>query len=474
MKTLGITVKKDEDFSEWYTQVVAKAELADYTAVSGCMVFRPYSYAIWEKIQSELDKRFKTSGHKNAYFPLFIPETLLKKEATHVKGFSPEVAWVTHAGESKLSERLAIRPTSETIIYDSYSKWVRSWRDLPLLLNQWCSVVRWEFKYPRPFVRTREFLWQEGHTAHSTEKEADHEVLSILDQYAEVIQDYLAIPVLKGKKTEQEKFAGALYTTTLEAFMPDGKALQMGTSHNLGQNFSKAFDINFLGQDGKKHFAWQTSWGVSTRMIGALIMMHGDDHGLVLPPNIAPIQVVIVPIYKTETQKQVMKAASALHKTLQKQFSVELDDREGYSPGWKFNEWELKGVPVRIEIGPRDVEQKQVVLVRRDTGKKNVVKLKEITGDVDKTLDAVQKNLFKKAQQNLKTHTVPITSFKAFATAIKNQNMTECFFCGTAQCEEQIKEKTGASSRCLPFAPKKGKCFLCGKEGKTTYFAKAY
>ena len=304
-KTLGLTVTKAGDFSEWYTQVVTKADLADYTPVSGCIVFKPYSYAIWERIQQLLDSRFRKLGIKNAYFPLFIPESLFKREAQHVEGFTPEVAWVTHAGEEKLGERLAIRPTSETIMYDSFSKWIRGWRDLPLLINQWCSVVRWEFKYPKPFIRTREFLWQEGHTVHESKEDADRQVSAMLSVYREVVEEHLAIAVISGKKSEKEKFAGALYTTTLEALMPDGKALQMGTSHNLGQNFARAFGISFLWKNGEKQIPWQTSWGMSTRVIGALIMAHGDDYGLVLPPKIAPIQAVIVPIVFDDTKEKV-------------------------------------------------------------------------------------------------------------------------------------------------------------------------
>ncbi|MBI3051058.1 proline--tRNA ligase [Candidatus Woesearchaeota archaeon] len=473
--TAGLTVRKSEDFSEWYTQVVAKAELADYTSVSGCMVLRPYSYAIWENMQAALDRRFKQLGVQNAYFPLFIPESLFKKEAEHVKGFSPEVAWVTMAGNAELSERLAIRPTSETIMYESYAKWVRSWRDLPLLINQWCSVVRWEFKYPKPFLRTREFLWQEGHTVHETEKDADDWTLTILKLYTEFVQDYLAIPVLTGKKSEAEKFAGALYTTTMEALMPDGKCLQMGTSHNLGQNFAKAFGIRFLGRDGKEHLGWQTSWGVSTRTIGALIMVHGDDKGLVLPPRIAPLQAVIVPILFEDSKDKVLKACRQIQASLGKKISAKLDERESYSPGWKYNEWELKGVPLRIEVGPKDVEKKQVIIVRRDTGEKLAVKETELPKKVPELLEEIQKSLYDKAEKRLKAGIAKAGSWSEFAKAGDDGKIVSAFFCGSASCEARIKEHKGITSRAIPFDQQsKGECVKCGKPGLMAYFGKSY
>ncbi|MCP3684128.1 MAG: proline--tRNA ligase [bacterium] len=474
-KDVGITAKKNENFSEWYTQVVAKAELADYTPVSGCMVLRPYSYAIWEKMQEFLDKEFKKTGHKNAYFPLFIPEKLLKKESKHVEGFAPEVAWVTEAGDSKLSERLAIRPTSETIMYDSYARWVRSWRDLPLLINQWCSVVRWEFKYPRPFLRTREFLWQEGHTVHATKKEAADEAKQMIDIYLDLINNYLAMPVLSGRKTEKEKFAGAEYTLTMEGFMPDGKALQMGTSHNLGQNFANAFDISFSDKDGKTKTPWQTSWGVSTRLIGALIMMHGDDRGLVLPPKIAPIQAVIIPIMFEKTKAAVLKKAAEVQKSLK--CAVELDSRDSYTPGWKFNEWEMKGVPIRIELGPKDIEKKQAVVVRRDTGDKEAVALKDLNKRVIELLAEIQDNLFKKAEKILKTSIIDASSWSEFEKALKSKKIAKAAFCGKEECEDDIKAKTGASSMCKPLEqPKKlGKCICCKNSAEAiTFFAKSH
>ncbi len=477
-KTLGLSVKKAEDFSEWYTQLVLKADLADYTPVSGCIVFKPYSYAIWEKIQQLLDGRFKPKGVKNAYFPLFIPESLFKKEAEHVEGFTPEVAWVTHAGSEKLSERLAIRPTSEAIMYDSFSKWIRSWRDLPLLINQWCSVVRWEFKYGKPFIRTREFLWQEGHTVHETKEEADKHVLAILEIYRMVAEDYLAVAVLTGKKSEKEKFAGADYTTTIEGLMPDGKALQMGTSHQLGQNFAKAFDISFLGKDGKSQQPWQTSWGMSTRVIGALIMAHGDDYGLVLPPRIAPIQAVIVPIIFEDSKKEVLAAAQKLKAQLEKEgISAELDDRESYTAGWKFNDWELKGVPVRVELGPRDIQKQELVVFRRDTRQKETIKLSAAAATVKKLLDEIQSSLYKKSKQQLESSIITVKSVAEIAAAAKSKKLGKGFFCGSGKCEEEVKAKAdGATSRCLTLdnSEKKGKCVVCGKEGIVTYFGKAY
>ena len=474
--TLGITAKKSEDFSEWYTQAVVKAELVDYTLVSGCMVLRPYGYSIWEKIVAAVDSRIKKMGVKNCYFPLFIPESLLKREQEHVEGFAPEVAWVTQAGDTKLDEKLAIRPTSETIMYESFSKWIRSWRDLPLKLNQWNNVVRWEFKYPKPFIRTREFLWQEGHTVHETTEEAAEQVMASLKIYIELVEDYLGIAVLSGRKSEQEKFAGALYTTTLEALMPDGKALQMGTSHHLGQNFAKPFNISFLGRDGSKQMPWQTSWGMSTRVIGALIMSHGDDYGLVLPPKIAPIQVIIVPILFEDTKKQVIAAAEKIVKELEKEgISVELDSREIYTAGWKFNEWEMKGVPIRIEIGPRDMEKKQAILFRRDARTKENVALASIAATVKKKLEEIQESLYKKSKQQLESNIVGVKSISELASAVKNRKLAKGYFCGSTKCEAQVKEKAdGATSRCMALDGPAGKCAICGEQGVLAWFGKAY
>ncbi|MFH1848676.1 MAG: proline--tRNA ligase [archaeon] len=475
--SLGLNVTKAGDFSEWYSQVVQKADLADYTSVSGCMVFKPYSYEIWEKTRDWFDRKIKQLGHKNAYFPLLIPERLLKKESEHVEGFSPEVAWVTHAGKSKLAERLAIRPTSETIMYESYAKWIRSHRDLPLLLNQWCNVVRWEFKYPKPFIRTREFLWQEGHTAHATEEDADREVMSILDIYTDLIENYYAIPVIRGKKSDKEKFAGALYTTTMEALMPDGKALQMGTSHNLGQNFSKAFGISFIDKDEKTKYVWQTSWGIATRLIGAMIMVHGDDKGLIIPPRIAPIQAVVIPIIFKKNREELVQKAKEI-KDLLKGIEVTVDDRDEYSVGWKYNEWELKGVPVRIEVGPRDIQKDQVVIVRRDTGDKAFVRMSDIRGKVKETLSSIQDNIFKKAQDFLHNNTVETLDWKEFQQAIKDKKMVKTQWCGSSECEELIKDKSdGASSRCIPFDQPEvlGACVHCGNKALySVYFSKAY
>ena len=474
-ETLGLNVKKSDNLSEWYTQVVQKAELADYSSVSGCMVLRPNSYAIWENIQKIFDSMLKKTGHKNAYFPMFIPEHLLMKEKEHVEGFAPEVAWVTHGGNTKMKERLAIRPSSETIISESYANWVRSWRDLPLLINQWCNIVRWEFKYPRPFLRTREFLWQEGHTLHATEQGADKEVMDILYMYKDLMENYLAIPVLTGKKTEKEKFAGAVYTMALEAFMPDGKALQMGTSHMLGQNFAKAFKIRFLGKDEKYHTPWQTSWGITTRLIGAIIMVHGDDKGLIIPPKIAPIHAVIIPILFDKSKEKILKKAEEIKNKL-KEYNIEIDKRDEYSPGWKFHEWELKGIPLRIELGPKDLEKNQVVLVRRDTGEKEFVKTAELNKKVRQTLDEIQKDLFTKAKNFLNKNIVEVDNWNDFLKAIKAKKIPKAFFCGEKECEESIKfESDGATSRCIKSDKESGKCVKCGKKAKyKVYFSKSY
>ncbi len=480
MSDIGVTVKKAEDFPEWYTQVILKSGLADYAPIKGCMIFREHSYAIWEKIQETFDKKIKATGHKNVYFPLFIPESFLKKEAEHFAGFVPEVAWITIGGDTPLEEKLAIRPTSETIIYATYAKWIRSWRDLPIKLNQWCSVVRWETKATRLFLRTREFLWQEGHTAHATKEEADQEVMEILNIYKDLMENYLAIPVLAGVKTENEKFAGALYTTTLEAMMPDGKALQMGTSHNLGQNFSKVFHIKFIGEDEKEHYAWQTSWGFSTRIIGAVVMVHGDDKGLVLPPKIAPVQVVIVPIpYKDVDVSSILAKAKELFEKLHKSgMAVVLDDRAEYTPGWKFNEWELKGVPIRIEIGPRDVKRNQVTLARRDTFEKITVKETEIVDAIAKLLEDIQNKLFAKAKKFLEEKTTTVKTYGEFKKTLKNRGgFIRASWCSNPACEEKIKEETGATIRLIPFEKEKpfSKCIYCSGEAKeVVYFARAY
>ena len=480
MSDLGLTVKKKEDFSEWYTQVVLKSGLADYAPIKGCMVYRELSYAIWEKIQEIFNAKIKKTGHKNVYFPLLIPESFLKKEAEHFAGFVPEVAWVTIGGDSPLEEKLAIRPTSETIIYATYAEWIRSWRDLPIKLNQWCSVIRWETKATKLFLRTREFLWQEGHTAHATKEEADSEVMEILNEYRDLMENYLAIPVLVGRKTDSEKFAGALYTMTLEAMMPDGKALQMGTSHNLGQNFSKVFSIKFMDRDEKEHYVWQTSWGISTRIIGAMVMVHGDDRGLVLPPRIAPVQAVVIPIpYKAAETDKIMNKAKEIYKRLQRAgVSSILDDREEYTPGWKFNDWELKGAPIRVEIGPKDVKNNQVTLARRDTLERVTVKDEETEKVVLKLLDEIQQNLFNRAKKFLEERITPVKTYDEFKKVLREKGgFIKASWCLSPQCEEKIKEETGATIRLIPLEKEKpfSNCIYCGAEAKeVVYFAKSY
>jgi prolyl-tRNA synthetase len=480
MSDMGITVKKTEDFSEWYTQVILKSELADYAPVKGCMIFRELSYAIWERIQEIFNRMIKATGHKNVYFPIFIPESFLKRESEHFAGFSPEVAWVTIGGDTALEEKLAVRPTSETIMYATYAKWIRSWRDLPIKLNQWNSVVRWETEATKLFLRTREFLWQEGHTAHATSQEADEEVMQILNAYKDVIENYLAIPVLAGKKTENQKFAGALYTTTLEAVMPDGKALQMGTSHQLGQHFSQVFGIKFLDKNEKEQHVWQTSWGFSTRMIGAMVMLHGDDKGLVLPPKIAPVQVVIVPIpYKEANAESILAKSRELCEKLQSNsFSAVVDDRTEYTPGWKFNDWEIRGVPIRLEIGPRDLKQNQVTIVRRDTSERTYVKENEVINSVAKLLEEIQVNLFGKAKKCLDENITMVKTYSEFKDVLRIKGgFIRASWCGGSVCEEKIKEETGATIRTMPFEEEKpfSKCLYCGKEAKkVVYIARAY
>ena len=476
-KDIGLTVKKDSNFSEWYTQVIQKADLIEYTLVSGCYVFKPNSFSIWEKIQEYLNKKFKELNVKNAYFPLFIPESLLKKESSHVKGFTPEVAWVTHSGETKLSEKLAVRPTSESIMYESYSKWIRSYRDLPLKLNQWTSAVRWEFKTPVPFLRSREFLWQEGHTAYATKEEADKEVFEILDIYKKVYEELLAIPVIKGKKTEQEKFAGAAYTTSVETFLPNGKAIQAATSHSLGQNFAKAFKIEFLDKNQKKQLVWQNSWGFTTRSLGILTIVHGDDRGFIMPPKVAHTQVIIVPILFDKTKEKVIKQCLNLKEEL-KDFLVEIDDREAYSPGWKFNEHELKGIPLRIELGPRDLENEQVILVRRDTLEKSTIKIKKIKESVEKTLENIHDNLLKKAKDFLKKNTIEVSKFEEIVKSVNDKKLVQAFWCQKNECEDKIKEKIeGAKIINVPLdQPKTTKnCAVCNKKGiELVNIAKSY
>ena len=469
---------QSEDFSRWYTDVIRRAELADYSPVKGSMVIRPYGYAIWELMQAGLDRRFKETGHVNAYFPLFIPESLLRKEAAHVEGFAPEVAWVTRGGDETLEEPLVVRPTSEAIIGTMYSKWVQSWRDLPILINQWANVVRWE-KVTRLFLRTTEFLWQEGHTAHETEQEAEEEARRMLGVYKEFLETELAIPVLDGRKTKSEKFAGAAHTYSVEALMGDGRALQAGTSHHLGQNFAKVFDITFQARDKSVQHVWQTSWGMTTRLIGAVIMVHGDDSGLILPPRIAPHQVVIVPIPRGDWRATVLPRARDIAAALKRAgVRVMLDDREEYKPGWKFAEWEMRGVPLRLEIGPRDIEQQQVLLARRDTREKLTAPMDGLEERVTGLLDAVQTALYERAVAFRDSHTVRTASGDEFRRAFEGRpGFVVAPWCGSAECEAQIKADTQATIRNLAFdlPPATGACVRCGQAGYTdAWFAKSY
>ena len=472
--------KKSVDLSRWYTEVILRAELADYWQIHGFQVIRPYGYALWENVQGLLDARFKATGHKNAYFPLLMPESILLKEAEHVAGFSPEVAWVTEAGSEVLPERLAIRPTSEPIFGTMYSKWIQSWRDLPMLLNQWCSVVRWE-KATRFFLRTTEFLWQEGHTCHATAEEAEQEALRMLDVYEDFAVNDAAIPVIKGRKSESEKFAGAVRSYTIEAMMGDKKALQSGTSHFLGQNFARAFGTQFLDQNNELQYVWQTSWGLSTRMVGAVVMVHGDDQGLILPPKLAPVQVVIVPIWKSDDEKgAVLEAARSVQAELAAAgLRVKLDEREGLSPGFKYNDWEMRGVPLRVEIGPRDVQKAQVVLARRDVpGKegKSVAPREGLALRLGEMLTTIQANLFERARRFRDENTFEVSTFAELAEAVE-KGFARAYWCGDAACEEKVKEETKATTRCIPFDQPgvAGRCAICGREAKeVAIFGKAY
>lgn len=468
---------KAVDYSQWYIDVILKTKMMDYSPVKGFMAIRPAGFAIWEKIQELMDRRFKETGHQNAYFPLLIPQSLLQKEAEHVEGFAPELAWVTKGGSEILAEPLLIRPTSEAIICDFYSRWVQSWRDLPILINQWCNVVRWE-KSTKPFLRTSEFLWQEGHTCHRTEEEAEAETLQILEIYQEFLETEMAIPAIAGRKSEREKFAGALRTYSVEALMSDGKALQAGTSHNLGQHFAKVFDITFLDQDDQLKHVWQTSWGVSTRLIGALIMVHGDDRGLVLPPRMAPIQVVIVPILTKKDRDRVLEAVSELSAKLKEDLRVKLDDREEYSPGWKFNEWEMRGIPVRIEVGPRDLDKNQVILVRRDTGEKEVILRDELSARLPQLLEQIQSDMLKRALEFREANTRCCSDYEEFKNIVEEERgFVIAPWCGNAACEEKVKNDTKATIRCIPFdkKPESDPCIVCGqKAAAAAYFARAY
>jgi prolyl-tRNA synthetase len=469
---------QSEDFSRWYTDVVRKAELADYSPVKGCMVIRPYGYAIWELIHEGLDRRIKATGHVNAYFPLLIPQSLLMKEAEHVEGFAPQVAMVTRGGGEELEEPLLVRPTSEAIIGTMYAKWIQSWRDLPVLINQWANIVRWE-KVTRLFLRTTEFLWQEGHTAHETAEEAEQETLTILNLYKEFCETELAVPVISGRKSETEKFAGASRTYSIEALMGDGRALQAGTSHNLGQNFAKAFDIKFQARDKSVQYIWGTSWGVTTRLIGGLIMTHGDDSGLILPPRVAPYQVVIVPIPRGNWKETVLPKAQAIERELASRgIRVMLDAREAYTPGWKFSEWEMRGVPVRLEIGPKDIEKSQVMLARRDTREKMAAPLEGLAQRVDDLLADVQRTLFQRALAFRDEHTTTTDSWEEFKAIMEGRpGFVLAPWCGEGACEAEIKAETQATIRNLPMEPDApaGACLKCGKAATTlAYFAKAY
>ena len=463
----GIT-KRSEDYSQWYIDVVLKAEMADYSPVKGCMVIRPNGYGIWENIQKNLDRMFKETGHVNAYFPMLIPESFLKKEAEHVEGFAPECAVVTHGGGKLLEEPLVIRPTSETIIWATYKNWISSYRDLPLLINQWANVCRWEMR-TRLFLRTTEFLWQEGHTAHASYEEAEEETLKMIHVYQRFAEDYLAMPVIVGRKTESEKFAGAVHTYCIEALMQDGKALQSGTSHNLGQNFAKAFDVKFQDSDKELKYVYATSWGVSTRLIGGMVMSHSDDQGLVIPPKLAPLPVVIVPIWRSvEEQKQVSDYAQKITENWNSLF-YKIDDRDQYKPGYKFHEWELKGVPLRIEIGPRDVSQRQVVLVRRDTAEKITMSIDNLKEQVDNTLTDIQNNLFNKARERTEANTFTVDSYDEYKERIEQGGLFRVFLDHTNPAVEQrLKDETKSTIRCIPFdAPEEeGPCMITGKTCK--------
>ena len=453
----------DENFPQWYTDIVLKAGLADYTDVKGFVAIRPYGYAIWENIQNYTDKKFKEHGVKNISMPVLIPESLLNKEKEHVEGFAPEVAWVTMGGGEELEERLCVRPTSETIFSTMYSKWLSSWRDLPFKYNQWCNVLRWE-KETRPFLRSREFLWQEGHTIHETEEEAKQFTMDMLEVYTDVIENLLAIPVLKGQKTKKEQFAGAEATYTVETLMQDGRALQGGTSHYFGQNFTKPFDVKFQNKNGEQEYAYQTSWGISTRLIGAVIMAHGDNRGLKLPPLVAPIQAVIVPI--AQQKEGVLEATNKLKEKLSKKFRMELDDRDNYSVGYKFNDWEMRGVPVRIEMGPRDIENGEAVLVRRDTSEKISVKLEDIEEKLEELLKDIQKSMYDVCKKRVEEKTTTAKTMEELKKNLdENQGYVKTMWCGNQECEDKVKEVTGAPSRCIPFEQEhiSDTCVCCGK-----------
>ncbi|WP_068619267.1 proline--tRNA ligase [Paenibacillus tuaregi] len=469
---------QQEDFSRWYIDVIKKADLMDYSPVRGCIVFKPDGYEIWEHIQDELDRRFKETGHRNAYFPLFIPESFFQKEKEHVEGFNPELPWVTEAAGEKLEERLAVRPTSETMIGHMYERWIQSYRDLPVLINQWANVVRWE-KRTLPFLRTSEFLWQEGHTAHENEQEAREETMKILEIYRDFVENYLAIPVIVGQKTPSEKFAGAVDTFSIEAMMKDGRAVQAGTSHYLGTNFAKAFEIKYLNRENVQEYVHTTSWGVSTRLIGSLIMVHGDDRGLALPPKVAPKQVMIIPIGPPKTRDQVVGRADELFNELKKAgIRVGIDDRADVRPGWKFNEYEMRGVPVRLEIGPRDMENGVCVLVSRISGEKKVIQQENLVQEVEAMLDQVHHEMYERAKTFREEHFYSVDTLDEMKANIEEQRgFTLAGWCGSEACEDTVKKETGATSRNIPFEPqvKKHTCLVCGEKAEhTVVFARAY
>jgi len=477
-KEVGITVSKNDNFSEWYTQVIIKAELADYAPVKGLIVLRPDGYSIWESIKESLDKKLKETGHRNGFLPVLIPESLLAKEKEHFEGFNPEVFWVTHSGNSEIGDRLALRPTSETLAYSLFSKWIRSWRDLPLKINFWNSALRAEIKGTKPFLRTSEFLWQEGHTVHTTKEEAEKEVADILQLYKKTIEEELAVPVVTGKKSEKDKFVGAIFTDTLESLMPDGKALQMGTSHFLGQNFSKPFDIKYLDKNNSETFAWQTSWGVSWRLIGGMIMTHGDDKGLVLPPKVAPIQVVIIPIYYSKEDKEnvLQKACQIKDSLSNNDIRIHLDDREQLTPGFKFNDWEMRGIPIRIEIGPKDIAKNQIVLARRHNQTKISLDIDGLTEKISLELKNIQKEMFDAAKKILDERVVRVSEYQQFKKELESGKMIDCSWCGNQTCEDKIKEETGADLRVIPSDNTKAEtCIYCKNSGTTNaLFARGY
>ena len=479
-KEAGITVKKNDDFSEWYTQVVIKAELADYAPVKGLIVLRPDGYSIWESLKTSLDSKLAATGHRNGFLPVLIPESLLGKEKDHFIGFNPEVFWVTHSGDGEIGDKLALRPTSETLAYTMYAKWIRSWRDLPLKINFWNSALRAEIKGTKPFLRTSEFLWQEGHTAHADKDEAEKEVTDILEIYKKTVEEELAIPVITGRKSEKEKFVGAVYTLTMESLMPDGKALQMGTTHFLGQNFSKPFEVKYTDKNNVESFVWQTSWGVSWRLIGGMIMVHGDDKGLVLPPKVAPIQVVIIPIYHSDEEREIILEKSRdIKENLERDsIRVHLDDRDQVTPGFKFNDWEMKGVPIRIELGPKDLERSQLVLVRRDDGQKQELEFTSYSGsDVIAQLDRMHDDMFANAKKILDERTATLETYDEFKSELEKGMLIKAPICDNPSCEEKIKEETGADIRVIPDGcdDDDSKCIYCDGQSKIRpLFARGY